>query len=45
MVKETPDAFAAALISIDQEAKTQPEPLKTAPHTTPVGRLDVRGCP
>ncbi|MDR2393816.1 MAG: aminomethyl-transferring glycine dehydrogenase subunit GcvPB [Treponema sp.] len=53
--KETLDAFAAALITIAQEAKTQPELLKTAPHTTPVGRLDevaaarkpvlrVRGC-
>jgi glycine dehydrogenase subunit 2 len=38
--KETLDAFAEALIQIAAEARTQPELLKTAPHNTPVGRLD-----
>lgn len=38
--KETLDAFASALINIVNEFETQPELLKGAPHTTPVGRLD-----
>jgi glycine dehydrogenase subunit 2 len=38
--KETLEAFAAALLSIAEEAKNTPELLKTAPHYTPVGRLD-----
>jgi glycine dehydrogenase subunit 2 len=38
--KETLDAFADALIRIAEEARTQPELLKQAPHDTPVGRLD-----
>jgi glycine dehydrogenase subunit 2 len=38
--KEVVDAFADALIEILQEAKTDPEVLKTAPHTLPVRRLD-----
>ena len=38
--KETLDAFADALIQIAQEAKTNPELLHTAPHVTPVSRLD-----
>jgi glycine dehydrogenase subunit 2 len=38
--KETLDAFAKALIQIAQEAKTRPELLHTAPHVTPVSRLD-----
>jgi glycine dehydrogenase subunit 2 len=38
--KETLDAFADALIQIAQEAKTDPELLHTAPHVTPVARLD-----
>jgi len=38
--KETLDAFADALIRIAEEAHTEPETLKSAPHTTPVGRLD-----
>lgn len=38
--KETLDAFADALIRIAEEARTQPELLKSAPHITPVGRLD-----
>ncbi|MDR2021276.1 MAG: aminomethyl-transferring glycine dehydrogenase subunit GcvPB [Treponema sp.] len=38
--KETLEAFAAALLAIAGEAKSRPELLKTAPHHTPVGRLD-----
>jgi glycine dehydrogenase subunit 2 len=38
--KQTIDAFAEALIAIAGEAKSNPELLKSAPHTTPVGRLD-----
>ncbi|MBN2145797.1 MAG: aminomethyl-transferring glycine dehydrogenase subunit GcvPB [Anaerolineales bacterium] len=38
--KETLDAFADALIKIAEEAHTQPELLKEAPHYTTVGRLD-----
>ena len=38
--KQTLDAFADALIQIAQEARIQPDLLKSAPHNTPVGRLD-----
>jgi glycine dehydrogenase subunit 2 len=38
--KQTLDAFADALIRIAEEAHTHPELLKTAPHNSPVGRLD-----
>jgi glycine dehydrogenase subunit 2 len=38
--KETLDAFAAAMLQIAEEAKTNPELLHSAPHTTPIGRLD-----
>lgn len=38
--KQTLDAFADALIKIAEEAHHEPELLKTAPHNTPVGRLD-----
>ncbi len=38
--KQTLDAFAEAMLKIAEEARTQPELLKEAPHTTPVGRLD-----
>jgi glycine dehydrogenase subunit 2 len=38
--KQTLDAFAEALIKIAGEARNEPELLKTAPHVTPVGRLD-----
>jgi glycine dehydrogenase subunit 2 len=37
---ETLDAFADALIAIAREAETDPEVVKSAPHTAPVGRLD-----
>ncbi|WP_182199546.1 aminomethyl-transferring glycine dehydrogenase subunit GcvPB [Paraliobacillus salinarum] len=38
--KETLDAFVDALLSIDQEAKEQPELVQEAPHTTVVKRMD-----
>jgi len=38
--KETLDAFAAAMKEILDEARTQPQLVKSAPHTTPVRRLD-----
>ncbi len=38
--KETLDAFADALIQIADEARTNPELLKTAPHRAPLRRLD-----
>ncbi|RCK78585.1 MAG: Glycine dehydrogenase [decarboxylating] (glycine cleavage system P2 protein) [Candidatus Ozemobacter sibiricus] len=38
--KKTLDAFVEALEKILQEIETNPELVKTAPHTTPVGRLD-----
>lgn len=38
--KQTLDNFVTAMIAIRHEAKTQPERLKSAPHTMPVKRLD-----
>jgi glycine dehydrogenase subunit 2 len=38
--KQTLDSFADALLKIAEEARTDPELLKSAPHDTPVGRLD-----
>jgi glycine dehydrogenase subunit 2 len=38
--KEVLDAFAEALLKIAEEARTDPELLKTAPHVTPIGRVD-----
>jgi glycine dehydrogenase subunit 2 len=38
--KNTLDAFADALLQIAEEAQTTPELVKTAPHTTPFGRMD-----
>lgn len=38
--KETLDAFCDAMIAIAKESETNPELVKTAPHTTPVKRLD-----
>ena len=38
--KETLDFFADTMIQIAEEAKTQPELLKTAPHNAPLKRLD-----
>jgi glycine dehydrogenase subunit 2 len=41
---ETLDAFADALIEIAREAATDPEMVKTAPHTAAVRRLDEAGA-
>ena len=38
--KETLDRFAAILVEILREAREDPEIARTAPHTTPVRRLD-----
>jgi glycine dehydrogenase subunit 2 len=38
--KQTLDAFVAAMKEILEEARTNPEIVKSAPHTTPVRRLD-----
>ncbi|MEI6291211.1 MAG: aminomethyl-transferring glycine dehydrogenase subunit GcvPB, partial [Chloroflexota bacterium] len=38
--KQTLDSFTEALISIANEARTNPELIKTAPHDTPFGRMD-----
>jgi len=38
--KETIDAFIQTMIQIAKEAETNPEIVKSAPQTTPVGRLD-----
>lgn len=37
---ETLDGFVEAMVAIAQEAKNNPELVKSAPHTTPVKRLD-----
>ena len=38
--RQTLDAFADAMLKIAEEAHQQPELLKSAPHITPIGRLD-----
>ncbi|HLI33056.1 MAG TPA: aminomethyl-transferring glycine dehydrogenase subunit GcvPB [Solirubrobacteraceae bacterium] len=38
--KETIDELADAIIAVLDEARSEPELLRSAPHTTPVGRLD-----
>ncbi len=38
--KDTLDAFADAMTKIAEEAKTAPEVVKSAPHTTRFGRMD-----
>jgi len=38
--KETLDSFIAVMRKIAEEAKTDPELVKTAPHSTPIGRVD-----
>ena len=38
--KETLDGFIAVMRQIAEEAKTNPEQVKSAPHTTPIGRVD-----
>ena len=39
-VKEDLDAFVEAMEKIAEEARTEPDTLLNAPHTTPVRRLD-----
>lgn len=38
--RETLEAFASALLAVAQEAEHEADIIKTAPHVTPVGRLD-----
>jgi glycine dehydrogenase subunit 2 len=38
--RETLDYFISIMRQIAEEARTNPEIVKTAPHTTPIGRLD-----
>jgi len=38
--RETLDYFISVMRQIAQEARTDPDTVKTAPHTTPIGRLD-----
>ena len=38
--KETIDSFIEVMRTIAREAREQPELVKTAPHTTPIGRVD-----
>ena len=38
--RETLDYFVSVMKQIAEEARTNPEIVKTAPHMTPVGRLD-----
>jgi glycine dehydrogenase subunit 2 len=42
--KEIMDAFAEAMATIAEEARTNPEILHSAPHSTPVSRLDEVGA-
>jgi glycine dehydrogenase subunit 2 len=38
--KEALDAFCDALLAIDREAEEEPQVVKEAPHSAPIGRLD-----
>lgn len=38
--KDTLDGFIAVMRRIAEEAKTEPEVVKSAPHNTPIGRVD-----
>jgi len=38
--RETLDQFVSVMRQIAREAQSEPEKVKTAPHTTPIGRLD-----
>jgi glycine dehydrogenase subunit 2 len=38
--KQTLDYFVDTMIKIAEEARTNPELLKSAPHNSPIGRLD-----
>ncbi|MBU1320650.1 MAG: aminomethyl-transferring glycine dehydrogenase subunit GcvPB [candidate division Zixibacteria bacterium] len=40
--REVLDRFAEIMLQIDREVDEDPEMLRTAPHNTPVGRLDER---
>ncbi|MFQ5606605.1 MAG: aminomethyl-transferring glycine dehydrogenase subunit GcvPB [Candidatus Zixiibacteriota bacterium] len=42
--RETLERFAEALVEISRETETDLEKVKTAPHTTPVRRLDEAGA-
>jgi glycine dehydrogenase subunit 2 len=42
--KETLDAFCQAMLAIVREAASDPDLLKSAPHTRPVARLDEAGA-
>ena len=42
--KETLDAFIEAMKAIDREVSEDPERVTSAPHTTPVSRLDEAGA-
>ena len=42
--KETIDAFIDAMIELAKVAEKEPEKLKAAPLTSPVGRLDETGA-
>jgi len=42
--KQTLDSFAEAMIKIKQEALAEPEVLHSAPHVSPVSRLDETGA-
>lgn len=39
--RETLEAFAAAMIAIKREAESDPETVKSAPHSTPVRKVDA----
>ena len=39
--RETLEAFAGAMIAIKREAESDPETVKSAPHTTPVRKVDA----
>lgn len=38
--KETLDEFVDIMMAIDEESKSDPDKVRTAPHNTPVGKLD-----
>jgi glycine dehydrogenase subunit 2 len=42
--REELDAFIEAVRTIVEEARTDPEKVKTAPHSTPMRRLDEVGA-
>jgi glycine dehydrogenase subunit 2 len=42
--REELDLFIAAMLAIDEETRRDPELVRTAPHTTPIRRLDEVGA-